>query len=73
MQSIGQPGHPVCSAHFPGGVTMYDSNIPTILDTRKHLKQRRIIVKHVAPVSELSVQKETSSIQLFATLKPQHV
>ena len=57
--------HLLCSAHFPGGIRTYDNNIPTILDIRKHLKQRRIIVKHVAPVCELSATEETSSADVI--------
>ena len=52
--------HLVCSAHFPGGIKKYDNNIPTIFVTTKHLKQRRIVVKHKVPICELSVLEENS-------------
>ena len=57
--------HLVCPAHFPGGIRTCDNNIPTIRDTRKHLKQRRIIVKYVAPVCELSATEKTSSADVI--------
>ena len=57
--------HLVCSAHFAGGIRTYDNSIPIIFDTRNHLKQRRIIVKHVAPVCELSATEETNSADVI--------
>ena len=55
----------VCSAHFPGGKKTYDNNIPTIFDTTKPVKERRLIVKH--KVCNLSEARETSTTDIVTT------
>ena len=57
--------HLVCSAHFPGGKKTYDNNMPTIFDTTKPLKQRRLIVKR--ELCNLSEANETSSTDIVTT------
>ena len=39
--------HVVCSAHFSGGKTTYDNNIPSVFDTSKGQKERRLLIRNV--------------------------
>ena len=37
----------VCSAHFSGGKKTYDNNIPSVFDTSKGQKERRLLIRNV--------------------------
>ena len=39
--------HVVCSAHFSGGKKTYDNNIPSVFDTSKGGKERRLLIRNV--------------------------
>ena len=39
--------HVVCSAHFSGGKKTYDNNIPSVFDTSKGQKERRLLIRNV--------------------------
>ena len=37
----------ICSAHFSGGKKTYDNNIPSVFDTSKGQKERRLLIRNV--------------------------
>ena len=39
--------HVVCSTHFSGGKKTYDNNIPSVFDTSKGQKERRLLIRNV--------------------------
>ena len=39
--------HVVCSAHISGGKKTYDNNIPSVFDTSKGQKERRLLMRNV--------------------------
>ena len=49
MKGLSNPSqnHAVCSAHFSGGKKTYDNNIPSVFDTSKGQKERRLLIRNV--------------------------